>query len=132
MLAIGLVETGANRADHTVHHSAGSDHVGSGSGMTGGLPGEQFERGVVVDVDAGGRFGQHAAVAVIGVLAKADVGDYEYIGSAFGGLDGALDDSLIAVGIASHGIFRVGNAEQDHSAQAQCGSGFDFFGHLVG
>ena len=69
--------------------------------MAGGLAGEQLERGVVIDVDAGGRFGQHAAVAMIGVLAKADVGDDQNVGGAFGRLDRALDDSLIAIGIAA-------------------------------
>ena len=123
MLAIGVVEAGADRPDHAIHHPAGGDHVGSCPGVTGGLAGEQLERGVVIDVDAGRRFGQHAAVAMIGVLANADVGDHQDVGGAFGRFDSALDDSLIAVRIGAQRIFGVGNAEQNDPAQAQPGSG---------
>ena len=66
-----------------------------------------------------GRFRQHAAVAMIGVLAKADVGDDQHVGGPFGRFDRPLDDSLVAVRIAAQRIFGVGNAEQNHAAQAQ-------------
>ena len=100
--------------------------------MAGRLAGQQLERGVVVDVDPAGRFRQHAAVAMIGVLAKTDVGDDQHVGGSFGRLDRALDDSLLAVRIAAQRILAIGNAEQDHSAQAQVGGCLDLFGRLIG
>ena len=64
--------------------SLGRDDVGAGRGLRDGGAGQQLERRVVVDVAVGA---QHAAVAVVGVLAQAHVGDDEQIG--VGGLDGA-------------------------------------------
>ena len=67
-----VVERGAQRADAAVHHVARRDDVGAGRGLRDGGAREQLERGVVVDVAV---LAQHAAVAVGGVLAQAQVGD---------------------------------------------------------
>jgi len=55
------------------------------------LRGEDFESGIVGDL----AIFDDAAVAVVGVLAQADVGDYQEIEIRFAdGFDGALNDTL--------------------------------------
>ena len=71
------VELGADRADAPVHHVRRGDDVGAGARVADGGPREQLERGVVVD---GAVVAQDAAVAVVGVLAQAHVGDHEQLG----------------------------------------------------
>ena len=88
-----VVERGAQRADAAVHHVARRDGVGARLGLRDGGARQQLERQVVVD-DAVGA--QHAAVAVRGVLAQAQVGDDEQV--RVGGLDrarGELDHALV-------------------------------------
>ena len=50
----GLVEPGADGADHAVHHAAGRDHVGAGPGMADALCRQERQRRVVVDVEPAG------------------------------------------------------------------------------
>ncbi len=46
-----LVESAADRADHSVHHSRGGDHVRARAGVAlGNCLDQEFERFVVVDV----------------------------------------------------------------------------------
>ena len=88
-----LVERGAQRAHAAVHHVARRDRVGARLGLGDRGAREQLERLVVVD-DAVGA--QHAAVAVRGVLAQAEVGDDQQV--RVGGLDrarGELDHALV-------------------------------------
>ena len=71
-------------------------------GMADGLLAEQLERRVVVDVDSAASLVDHAAVAVVGVFAEADVGDHEQVGRGFlRGFDRLLHDALVAAGIAA-------------------------------
>ena len=65
--------------DHAVHHAGGGDHVGAGAGVADGLLGQERQRGVVVDVHPAADLGQRAAMAVVGVLAEAQVGDHQQI-----------------------------------------------------
>ena len=65
----------ADGGDAAIHHVAGRDDVGAGAGKAGGGAGKQVEGGVVVDFEAVCSFDHHAAVAVAGVFAEADVGD---------------------------------------------------------
>ncbi len=86
-----LVEFFADGGDATVHHVGRSDDVGAGAGMGQGLLGEDGDGGVIGDVAVL----DDAAVTVVGVLAKADVGDDEKFQVGFAdGFDGALDYSL--------------------------------------
>ena len=74
-----VVEGAADGGDAAVHHVAGGDDVGSGAGLADGGAGEQIEGGVVLDLEAVAGFDDHAAVAVAGVLAEADVGDEDQL-----------------------------------------------------
>jgi len=73
-----LVEFFADGSDAAVHHVGRGDDVGTGAGVGEGLVGEDGDGGVV---GYGGFVGEmvvldYAAVAVVGVFAKADIGDY--------------------------------------------------------
>ena len=72
-----LVERAADRADPAVHHVRRRDDVDAGlrRSVTRRAR-EQFERRVVVDV---ARRVEHAAVAVIGVFAVAQIGDQQHV-----------------------------------------------------
>ena len=74
--------------------------------------GEQLERHVVVDRAV---VAHHAAVAVDGVLAEADVGDHHELGVRV--LDRAhreLHDALVVVGARALLVLLGGHAEQQH------------------
>ena len=64
----------ADGGDSAVHHVAGSDDVGSGSGERDGGFGEQMQGGIVLDFVILAVFFHDSAVAVRGVFAEADVG----------------------------------------------------------
>ena len=72
-----------------------------------------------VVVDAAVRVDE-AAVAVVGVLAEADVGHDEQLGMRL--LDRArreLDDALVVVGARALGVLAVGDPEEQHGGQAR-------------
>ena len=76
---------------------------------------EQLERGVVVDLLAA----QHAAVAVRGVLAEADVGEQEQLGEARPQrTERLLDDPVGDPGTRAVVVLLLGDAEQDHGLDA--------------
>ena len=59
-------------------------------------------------------------MAVVGVFAKADVGDdQEIVGGVFCHADGLGNDSGVGKGVGAGGVFVFGYAEEDHAAQAQ-------------
>ncbi len=66
------IQLAADRADAAVHHVGRGDQVGAGLGVGEGGVGEEAEGGVVVNATRGI---EHAAVAVGGVGAEANVGD---------------------------------------------------------
>ena len=75
-----------------------------------------------------------AAVAVVGVLAEADVGDEDEGVEARDCLEGAeslLDDALLGIGSGGVGIFFGGKAEEEQAAEAESGAGFGFFDGFV-
>ena len=71
-----LVERLADRADPAVHHVRRRDDVGAGRRMRDGRAHELLDRRIVGDLVVD----DDAAVAVVGVLAEADVGDDEHVG----------------------------------------------------
>ncbi len=69
-----LVERLADGADAAVHHVRRRDDVGAGGGVRDGRSHELLDRRIVGDLVVD----DDAAVAVVGVLAQADVGDDEH------------------------------------------------------
>ena len=78
--------------------------------------GKQFKRGVVLDravLD-------HAAMAVAGILAEADVGDDRQVRHlVLDGLDRVLHNALVGVALAADLILMLGNAEEDDRGNAE-------------
>ena len=70
---------------------------------------KQLEGLVVVDI----AILDHAAVAVIGVLTHADVGDYQQFGNfGLNRLDGLLNDAGVGIGVLAEGVFFFWNTEE--------------------
>ena len=73
-----------------------------------------------------------AAVAVVGVLAHADVGGYQHAGVV--ALDGAhrlLHDALGVVTLGAERVLLGGQAEEQHAADAKLGGLTDLLGHDI-
>ena len=122
MREAGRVEPAADRPHHAVHHAAGGDHVGPGPGVDHGLPGEQLQRGVVVDVHPAGDSLERPAMAVVGVLAEADVGDHQQLRRGLlGDPDRLLHDPVVARAADARGVLVLGDAEEDDPRDAQFG-----------
>ena len=108
--------------DHAVHHARRGDHVGPGPGVADRLLGQERKRRVVVDVHPAAELGQRAAMAVVGVLAEAEVGDHQEIGrDSPGEPDGLLHDPVVAEGGRAAGVLVLGDAEEDDRRDAQLG-----------
>ena len=77
----GLVEPlAADRADHPVHHAGRGDDVGAGPGVADGWRARSGSvASLSTSIRPSGPADQGAAVAVVGVLAEADVGDDQEI-----------------------------------------------------
>ena len=88
-----LVERGADRADAAVHHVRRRDDVDARLRRTSAaVRDQQLERCVVVDVAA---VVEDAAVAVVGVLAVAEIGRDHHLGQRrFDRADRALHDAV--------------------------------------
>src|SRR6266478_3956790 len=111
-----FVEFFADGGDASVHHVGRSDDVGAGAGMGQGLLGKNGDGGVVGNVAVL----DDAAVTVIGVLAKANVGDDEKFEIGFAdGFDGALDYSLGGERTRAARVLRFRKAEQDDSGNSE-------------
>ena len=116
----GAVERGADGGDLAVHHPARRGDVGAGVGLRDRGAGVELEGGVVVDVAVGA---DDPAVAVVGVLVDAQVGDEHHLVAHLGAQvgEGELHD---AVGVPGPGALRVlvgGHAEEDHAGDAEGG-----------
>ena len=123
-----LVEGGADGADPAVHHVAGGDDVGAGLGVAHRLPGQQLEGGVVEDAVAL----DDAAVAVVGVLAEADVGDHAHLRDrVLDGADGLLHHPVVVVGLGAPGVLVLGDPEEDHRGDPHVPGGPDVLDRLV-
>ncbi len=60
-------------------------------------------------------------MAVVGVLAETDVGDDGRVGLGGDRAGGALDDTVVGPAPRPLGVFRLGDAEQDHGLDAGVG-----------
>ena len=88
----------------------------------------EFERGVVGDFAVF----DHAAVAVVGVFAKADIGDDQEIEFGFAnGFDSALDDALCVKRALAARIFCFWQAEENHRGKAEAFDFATFFDDLI-
>ena len=130
-----FVERAADCGDAAVHHVAGGDDVGAGLGLADGGAGKQLERGIVGDFEIGigavARFDDHAAMAVAGVLAEANVGDEDQLFSGCGLLERAqrlLHDAVFIPGAGALLVFCVRQAEKQQAAEAEP-RGFFGFAH---
>ena len=125
----------ADGGNAAIHHVAGSDDIGAGAGKACAGAREQLERGIVVDVEAAVvGLDDHAAVAVAGVLAEADVGDEDKLFCGCTLLEGAkalLHDSVVVPGAGGLLVFAVGQAEEQQSADAEARGFFGFADGLV-
>ena len=108
----------ADRADAAVHHVARRDGVGAGFDVADGRPREQLERLVVRDLAVA----DHAAVAVRGVLAEADVGDEDEL-RVLGAHrpQRPLDDPVLVPGARALVVLLLGHAEEEQRLAAERG-----------
>ena len=113
-----------------VHHRRGRHDVRPGLGLAHGGRGQPLERGVVVDRAVAG---QRSAMAVVGVLAQARVGDRDErdleVAQATQGL---LHDAVRRPRTRPVRVLGIGQAEQQHAADAQLGQGERVADGLVG
>jgi hypothetical protein len=127
-----LASSAARIAPPAVHHAAGGNHVGPRRRVAHGLASEQFQRGIVVHVGAAAALGQHAAVAVVGVLAEADVGDRQQFGRrVFDCPQRLLHDAAVAQRVAADVVLLSRDAEQNDPPQPQPHSLPGFLGRHV-
>ena len=115
LLEAVVVERLADRGDAAVHHVARRDDVGARLDVADGGAGEQLEAAVVVHLAVD----DHAAVAVRGVLAEADVGHQHELGEA--GPQRAqrlLDDPVLLPRAGRLLVLPVRDPEQHHGADA--------------
>lgn len=97
-----FIENAADLRHATVHHVRRGDHVGAGLGVGKRRLGQKVQRGVIVH----GVPVDEAAMPVIGILAQADVGNHDQIGKlVLQGLDRALDNSVLGVGLGAERVF---------------------------
>ena len=101
-----------------VHHGRWRNHVGAGLYLCYGRSGQQFQRGVVVHLTVV----DDAAVAVVGVLAHAHVGDNHHAGYFFlDGPDRFLDYSFRVVSFGAHRVLLRRQSKEQHGGNPQGG-----------
>src|SRR5690242_6576380 len=84
--------------------------------MGKGLLGQEFQGGVVVNIAVL----DDAAVAVVGVFAHADIGDYRQVRYLLlQGPDRFLDDPGIGVGVAADSVLGFRNSEENDRRNPQ-------------
>ena len=112
--------------DAAVHHIRRGDDIGTGFGLADGDFVEQLQRRVVIDVVVF----DLTAVAVVRVLAEADVADDDHVRQGFlDGADGTLDRALRVPGAGADFVFISRQAKDFDSPQSQ---GIDVFGQAYG
>ena len=110
------VQRPANRSDSAIHHVGRGNDVGPGTGVRQRLPHQQVEGSVVLDLAVL----DDAAVAVVGVLAQAGVGDHQQVrGLVLDGPYGFLHHAAVGVSFRAYRILGLGDAKQDHARDAQ-------------
>ena len=122
------VERLADAGDAAVHHVAWRHQIRAGARLDdSGLP-QQVHGRIIVHVAAR----DHAAMAVIGVLAQADVPDDDQIGDrALYRANRLLHDPLIVVRLRASRVLRRRNPEQDHAAQSERRGALGIFHQLI-
>ncbi len=99
-----------------VHHVRRGDHVGARSSVRKRLPGEQLQRRVVVHLAVA----HQAAVAVIRVLAEADVGDHEQLRHRF--LERPrrpLHHPFVGPALGALGVLALRQPEEQHAGDSE-------------
>src|SRR5439155_11170708 len=109
-------EGGTDGADLAVHHAGRGDHVGTGGGLRDGDSLVELERWVIGD----GLPREHAAMAVVGVLAQTEVRDQQSVGAeCFSEVaQGTLDDTVLRPRLRALRILLHGDAEQHEAPHA--------------
>ncbi len=111
------VERGPDRSDHAVDHPARGHDVSACLGMGEGDAGQELERLVVQQVPV---LVQHAAVAVIRVLAEADVGDDDEIRArVLEAADRLLDDAVLREALEAQRVLRRRDSEEQHCLETE-------------
>ena len=115
-----LVEGPTDPGDLPVHHPARGDDVGPGPGLGERGLGVDLQGGVVVDLTP---VVEDAAVAVIGVLVDAQIGDQHEIVTDLGAqvAERHLDDALRVERRTAGGVLRRRQTEQHHRPDAETG-----------
>jgi len=91
-------------------------------------PGQQVQGGIIVDDLSL----NNPAVAMIGILAKADIRDNRQVGNAaFNRLDSLLHDTVFIVGRRSQGIFLFRYAKEHHGRYVQVPGFFCYLYQVV-
>ena len=116
MQVAGTVQAGAKGRDLSVHHGARRDQVSAGVGVGDGSLRQQRQRGVVVYLAPV----QHAAVAVRGVLAQADVGRQNKADAGVADAAQRAWHRPLGIGCSTpNRVLRIGDSEQEHAADTQ-------------
>jgi hypothetical protein len=94
-----------------------------------GLPRQQFERSVVVDI-AG--IADHSAMPVRSVFAKANVRHDQHLRkSGFDRPHRFLDDPVFGIGFRANLVLHFGNPKKDNRPYIKCLKVFDLTQHVV-
>ena len=124
VLVVLVVESGADGGDAAVHHVRRRHHIDARLGVAESGLGQKFDAQVVVDTAI---LAHDAAVTVTHILTETDVGDDRELRDVLlDRPDRHLHDALGVVGGRSRLVLGVGDAEEQHAADAESGdlSGF--------
>ena len=133
MAQVVFVERVPDFGHPAVHHVRWRDHVRPCLGVGQRGPGQEIQRGVVVD----GMPFDDAAMAVIGVFAQTDIGnDHQIRQFVLDLADGPLHDAFFGVSLGAQRVFLVRQAKENDRRYSQMKGflgGFDevFRGKLV-
>ena len=116
-----VVERRADRADAAVHHVGRRDHVGAGLRVGQRRVGQPRQRSRRCPHPPPSRAVERAAVAVVGVLAQADVGPQRQVRTTRAAVAASAcgDRARRDRPRRALGILAVGDAEQDHARHAE-------------
>ncbi|OPZ95507.1 MAG: hypothetical protein BWY71_02217 [Planctomycetes bacterium ADurb.Bin412] len=93
-----LIQSFADSPDRSVNHARRRHNVHAGPGMGGHLQAEIFQRSVMVQDHLAIAFGHYAAMAVIGIFAKANIRNHHHVRqNLFDHPGGLLNHAVIVV-----------------------------------
>ena len=111
-----VVQGAAQCGNLTIHHRRGGHYVGPGCSVRDGRTRQEIQARVVVHPAVP----HQAAVAVVRVLAQADVGDHCQVRrSALDGPYGLLDHPIGPIGAGANFVLDGWNAKEEHAGDAQ-------------